>query len=147
MAKSGHGATIAAEFDPVASQGAFTVLGELNANIKRVKMRDETEVTPHTNADGTICLDDVWVTSNVRKRDMVVFSINFVYGRASETALNTLYDAHTTFGIRIRGALATSTDYWIGSGELTKIEDDSPVRTGVRTANYSFRFSGPMIVV
>ena len=139
MPVSGHGATWAVEFDPVATPGVFSAVAEINVDIKRARTHDETEVTPHDSDD------DVYVVSPVRKRGAQQFTINMVFGRAGEVALKTLYNNATVFGARTRARGASISDYWIVSGQLTQFEETFPVRTGVRSLMVTHRPSGPMI--
>lgn len=145
MPVSGHGATWAIELPDVggviATPGVFTAVAEINSDIKKSRKRESTNVTPHDSDWG------VFVTSSVRTLDAQQFTINMIYGRAGEAALQSLFQYNTVFGSRTRARDATTTDYWIVSGQITGLEETFPVRTGARSLMVTYQPSGAAIEV
>lgn len=141
-AQAGHGTIIAMELNPVSSPGVFTDIAELNGDINWPGLtRPEDEVTPHN-------LDiDFWVFGRLG-REAFSFSVNFVFDNNThdhETGLIAMMVSNTTVGLRVRGpGGGANVDEWIGSGKFTGFNETSPVRQGARTADVTFRFSGPM---
>lgn len=143
-AQAGHGATIAMELTPVATPGVFTVIAELNGDIKWPDVtRPETDVTSHQS---TI---DNWIFG-VMQRGPLTFSVNFVYNTATHDHLTGLYYAmliNERRGFRLRGPNGSAgVDEWVASGNIQSITNTSPIREGARSAEVTVRLSGPMIV-
>ena len=144
LATAGHGASIGMELDPTGSPGTFTAIAELNGDIQWPGLgRGEAEATGH---DHNI---DYWVSGSLR-REPFTFSMNFVYNHGTHDHLTGLHDAvisNETRGFRLRGPGGTDdTDEWICSGFVTNIQQTSPVREGVRTADVTIRMTGPQII-
>jgi hypothetical protein len=145
QAVAGHGATVAAELDPVGAAGVFTVIAELNGDITFPSLsRPETDATPHQD---TI---DSWVLG-VPTRGPLNFTVNYIFDdptHDSETGLIAMFTDGLRRGWRIRGpGGGPSSDEWIASGQVQNIGPiTNPVRTGVRSAAVTVRLSGPMII-
>lgn len=138
----GHGALLAVELDPVANAGVFTTVGELVGDISMGYNRPETEVTPH-NED-----IDSWIMG-VLRREPIDMSVNYIYGDSVHDQLRTHIFDRRLFGVRFLGPSAgagTAVDEVICSGYLSNFMETNPVREGARTAEITFRASGPMIV-
>lgn len=143
-AVAGHGATIAKEMNPIASPGVFTVIAELNGDIKWPQLsRPETDVTPHqANIDN-------WVLG-ILTRGPLTFSVNFIFNDPTHDHLTGLYSnigSNSKQGFRLRGpGGSVGVDEWIASGQVQQIMETAPVRQGARTADITIRLSGPMII-
>lgn len=142
QAIAGHGATIGMELDPALTPGSFTVVAELNGDIKKPSLnRPATEATPHQD---TI---DSHVTGRLGRSELS-FSVNYIFDDSTHdhlTGLQKMIIDNTEFGLYLRGpGGAANTDEWLMSGFLTNFEETDPVREGVRTAQVTFRPSGPM---
>ena len=143
-ATAGHGATIAMELNPTMSPGVFTIIAELNGDIKWPAVnRKETEVTPHQDTIDSYVL-------GVLSRDALTFGCNFIFDDPTHDQTTGVYAAirdNETRGFRLRGPNGTAgQDEWITSGQVQNIQHTDPVRTGVRTLDVTVRLSGPMIV-
>lgn len=144
-ARAGHGATIAMEQDPTGAPGVFTTIGELNGDITFPELsRPETDVTPHQDNI------DSWVLG-VPTRGPLSGSVNYIFDDPTHDHLTGMIKAfqdNEVRGFRIRGPGGSAdTDEWIASGQFQTVGPiTNPVRTGARTANFSIRLSGPMII-
>lgn len=140
LAVSGHNSTIAVELGTPPVSGTFTNINELRGDLPGLSgSRDETNVTPHGEDI------DSWVTGYIT-RNPLTFSLNYVPGDATHTALRASWLA-TTVANRRRGwrfwgpTGSAGVDEVIASGEITNWEDTSPEGSGVRTANITVRMS------
>ena len=144
-AVAGHGALIAYEADPVVSPGVFTTIAELNGDITAPGLsRGETDVTPHQDNIDSYVL-------GILRREALTFSVNWIFDDPTHdhlTGITSFIRDNTTFGIRLRGPGGTAnTDEWIMSGQIQNVGPIvNPVREGARTADVTFRASGPMII-
>lgn len=145
QAVAGHGATIAAESDPVGAPGVFDVIAELNGDITFPGLsRPETNVTPHQD---TI---DSWVLG-VPTRTALTFGVNWIFNdptHDAQTGLIAMFTDGLHRGWRVRGpGGGPSSDEWIASGQVQNVGPiTNPVREGARTAQVTVRLSGPMII-
>lgn len=142
---AGHGATIAMELDPTGSPGVFTTMAELNGDITFPELsRGETDVTPHQDHI------DSWVLGILR-RGPLTGGVNYIFDDETHDHLTGMIAAikdNERRGFRIRGpGGTTNTDEWIASGQFQQVGPiTNPVREGARTANFTVRLSGPMII-
>lgn len=144
-AVAGHGALIAMELDPTGSPGVFTTIAELNGDISFPELsRGETEVTPHQSNI------DEWVLG-IPRRSPLTGSVNYIFDDGTHdhlTGMLAAIMANETRGFRVRGpGGTTATDEWIASGKFQTVGPIvNPVREGARTADFSIRLSGPMLI-
>lgn len=141
QAVSGHGATIAMELDPVAAQGVYTVIAELNGDIQEPGLnRPWTETTPHQD---TI---DSGVTGRLG-RDPLTFTVNWIFDDTSHVALRDAIIENLFTGFRIRGPGGSAgVDEILASGFVTNISVTNPVREGARSGEVTVQLSKAQIV-
>ncbi len=144
-AQSGHGATLAVEQDPDGAQGTFLAVAELASDLQWPSIsRAETEVTPHND------VQDSYVFG-VLRRGAVTFTVNWIPGSVTHGNAAGFLEAiklnqRRGFQFLGPGASAGAVDEWIASGEVQNVDRVDPVREGVRSAEITIRFSGPMII-
>lgn len=141
LAEVGHGASIAMELAPVVS-GVFTNVGELGGDISWPSLS-----VPESNATAHNDNIDFW-KPGVLQREALTFTVNYVNGDSVHQEFIAAVLDKVTRGFRLRGPNGSEgVDEWIASGFVQNIGPIvHPVREGIRTAQVTVRFSGPMIV-
>jgi hypothetical protein len=133
---SSHGTLIFHEITP---GGAFTVIGDLGADIQPPGFnRAETDITPHNDDI------DTWVFGPLLREPMT-FGVNYLpESTAHITLLEHIRDKVKT-GYKLVFTDTGATE-WIFSGFVRNFVPRAPVRTGALTADITVRASGPHII-
>lgn len=141
---AGHGATVACELLPVGSPGVFTVIAEVESDIKWPSYkRGTTETTPHNfNMSRFSVGYPVW--------NQFTFDSNYLYDNNTQdhlTGLQFLLNKNTVCGLRLRGPAGSSNiDEMIVSGQWISWEVTDPNKQGApRKVTFMFQPSGNFI--
>lgn len=130
---SAHGTII--EWQPSATPGTFTVVGEIGDIQMPGLMRNEHDITSHNRDIDTFIL-------GVLRRDPITFPMFFNKAITSQLLLRTAIIANDMGAIRLT---APDADIWILSGGVQAMKQTNPV-DGAQTANVTFRPSGAFLL-